>query len=72
MLIEKTLKNELITNVMTRKERKALELKKRENIDSPSEIVMIKPDCEENKKVEAAPVEELLKLTTRKHSGAST
>jgi hypothetical protein len=58
MLIEKSLKSEVITTAMSRKERKALELKKKEKVDSPSEMVMIKPDFEESKKVEVAPVQE--------------
>lgn len=50
---------------MSRKERKAFELKKKEKNDSPSETVVVKPDFEESKKEEAAPVPE---ESPRKHS----
>jgi len=39
---------------MSRKERKALELKKKEKVDNSSETVIVKQDYEESKKVEIA------------------
>jgi len=47
---------------MSRKERKALELKKREKVDNSLDPVTIKQDYEESKKVEVSPVKEEMVL----------
>lgn len=52
---------------MSRKERKALELKKKEEVDLSLEMVIVKQDYEESKKVEVAPVQEEI-ILTRKQS----
>ena len=52
---------------MSRKERKALELKKKEKVDHSLEMVMVKQDNEESKKVEVTAVQEEI-ISTRKQS----